>query len=184
MTDNSDTIDLISSEMAKVNKEIVARIPEELFVRDMLPIMAGDEGHSSLEPWVELTGSIFNKAVVVDRNDNELFDVPPIGVSPNFDSDRESRASLYEVMEHHKLLMEVQPLAARNYLDNKLAELISKRPRDFSTLRRVDEILERYGKTPRIPKEFYTRMDQAKAGSDAASTPSITETESDIGDDL
>lgn len=184
MSENAATIELISAEMAKVNRELIARVPEELFIRDMLPIMAGEEGHNSLEPWVELTGTIFNKAVVVDRNDNVLFEVPPIGVSPNFDSDRENRASLYEVMEHHKLLMQVQPLAARNYLDSKLSELISKRPRDFDTLRKVDEILERYGKKPRIPKDFYERLDQGKTGDGAAATTTVTQMESDIGDDL
>lgn len=184
-------INFIHRQLSQIEEELVARIPETIFVEHLLPIIASEPGHESLEPWEHLAGSTFNRIAVVDRADNVLFTVPPLAVSPNFDQNKEARHSLYEAMEHYKLLAALQPRSAAQYLDQKLASVVKPRSRDYEALLQIDNILERYNKPRRIPKEALeriVRLGNTTDDSTTTETTNVTDTQgsdvSDIGDEL
>ena len=56
----------ISKELSRLEEDLVARVPEHLFVQHLLPIIAGDEGCSDMKVWEHFTGSVFNRLHVVD----------------------------------------------------------------------------------------------------------------------
>lgn len=182
-------IHAIHQQLAQLEEELVAQVPEDLFVAHILPIIANDEGHTSLEPWEHLAGSTLNKIAVHDSHHRVLFVVPPLAVSPNFDRNAEARHSLYEAMEHYRLLAAVHPRSAAKYLDDKLSSVIKPRSRDYEALMQIDDILERYGRPRRIPKAFLEAMLKASApdapvDEATADTPVADPNVSDIGDDL
>lgn len=178
-------IHFLRSELDRIEDELIAKIPEYLFVQHILPIIACEPGHTSLEPWVHLAGSTLNRIAVYGADRQVLFVLPPMAVSPRVDQDRESRSSLYEAMEHYKLLSGVQPRAAQKYLDDKLASVIRSDSRDYAALEQIDSILERYGKPRRFPKEVYAALrGEPAAAPSTASTTQDTPDVSDIGDDL
>lgn len=183
--DNSMGIRDIRGMLDQIEADLIARVPEHMFVQHILPIIAAEPGHTSLEPWEHLAGSTFNSMHVIDRSGNVMFTVPPMAVSPRLDQDREARNSLYEIMEHYKLLANVSVIQARAYLDNKLQSLIRLQSRNFETLSQIDDILERYNKERRLPKDFYEKLRRQQAG-ETESAPVTVETvqDGDIGDDL
>ncbi len=177
-------IHLLREQLDRIEDELVAKVPEYLFVQHILPIIACEPGHTSMEPWVHLAGSTMNRIAVYGAERQTLFVVPAMAVSPRFDQNRESRNSLYEAMEHYKLLANVQPRAAQNYLDNKLASVLQASERDYSALEQIDNILERYGKPRRFPKEIYATLRGETTPTITPPGTAVSPGESDIGDDL
>ncbi len=177
----------ISRQLRTIEEELVAVIPEHLFVAHMLPIISREEGHNDLTPWNHLAGSPFNRVKVVDRDNNVLFELPPMAVSPTLDKDRDSRNSVYEMIETYRMHSKISPRNGQAYLDSRLGEFVKDPQFDYSELRLVDDVLERYNKPRRLPRGFYEELDRRRGVPTEVTAsqpePSIPE-EDDIGDDF
>lgn len=173
------TVDIldIRARLDKLEEELIAKVPEHLFINHLLPLIAGDEGHTDLNVWNHLAGSIFNRIAVVDPAGETLFTLPQICSSPITPTERDPRNSVYEIMLGFENRVRVSPVLGRQYLDRALANQIEIPEHDFETLKKIDEILVRYGRKPHLPANF-TRASGASQETDAESDEDV------VGDDL
>lgn len=177
----------INRQLRTIEEELVAVIPEHLFVAHMLPIISREEGHSDLTPWNHLAGSPFNRVKVVDRGNNVLFELPPMAVSPTLDKNRDSRNSVYEMIETYRMHCKISPRNGQAYLDSRLGEYVKDPQFDYAELRLIDDVLERYGKPRRLPRGFYEELDRRRGITvepSAGQTETTVSEEDDIGDDF
>lgn len=161
-----------------LTNDLAAAIPESYFVQHMLPIMAGDAGHTSLEPWIQATGSIFNKAYVYDAHGKRLFDIPAMGRSIDTPTGREPRSSLFEIMAGYEQRLALSPIYAKNYWDNALSTKVIKPEVDLAELEAIDNILERYNRPRRFNKGIAMNAVATTVTQPTLATPD------EIGDDL
>ncbi len=172
----STDIHSIRKQLDVLEEELIARVPEHLFVQHILPIIAFEEGHKSLEPWQVLAGSVFNRMKVIDPSGATLFILPSIAVSPKTSgAERNSMQSLFEVMEGYAMRARVHPNLAIQYLTHELKDKVVTDPVNLAELKKIDEILVRYGKKPHLPQGISTASDKPTASSGFAE---------EVGDDL
>lgn len=171
-------IHAIAKQLEQLTEELVARVPEHLFVQHLLPMIAGDEGHTNLEVWNHLAGSVFNKIAVVAPSGDVLFTLPPLATSPITPKDRESSNALFEIMNGYELRAKLSPIYARNYFENAIQGKMVMEKRDYAQLKAIDEILVRYDRKPHLPPNF----DPTKLT--VTPTAEGNEEEDEVGDDL
>lgn len=147
-------IHAIAKQLDILSEDLIAKVPEHLFIQHLLPIIAWDEGHTDLEVWNHLAGSIFNRIAVVAPSGETLFVLPAIASSPVTPSDRESSSALFEIMNGYELRTKLSPVYAKSYFEQAVDGKIVSKPRNFEQIKALDEILVRYGREPHIPKGY------------------------------
>lgn len=79
--DTSKVINGIFDDLVAVKKNNI--LPEEIFVKDFLPLFYGtiddkDLRYRQIQYWISIAGSPSSEVSVVDNNNNVLFDVPAV----------------------------------------------------------------------------------------------------------
>jgi hypothetical protein len=127
------------------------KISEAQFVRDLLPVLAGEEGTAvDLTFWFHNTGSWFRPIHVVDDKGSELFVVPPffnrkaVGIREQQD-DLDSLASDLDLYERKRQL---DPGVANNFLMESFSRRVVDNTDYEEDLNNMNSILARYGKPP------------------------------------
>ena len=69
-----EAIDAILS----IKDEFINRIPEDIFVKRYLPMLANKSGDTNLSEWIAIAGHVYAEVHVVDAANNILFTVPSI----------------------------------------------------------------------------------------------------------
>lgn len=177
----------IQSMLSQIEQELIANVPEHLFVQFLLPVLAAEPGHNSLEVWNHFAGSPFNRIRVVAANGEELFILPPMAVSIVTPHERDSRRSIFEVITGYEARTKVSPVYAEQYFQNAIQDKIIRPGRDIEGILLVDDILVRYGKPPRLSPELRQQLIMLQNGqTPSPSTPSSTTLPDveDVGDDL
>lgn len=173
----SANIHEIRKQLDALESDLIAKVPEHLFIQHILPLIACDEGHTDLNVWNHLAGSVFNKMAVTDPAGNVLFTLPSIATTPVTPTKRDSRVSLFEIMQGYEARLRVSPVYGKQYFENSIADKIHLQQRDIDTLKHIDEILVKYGRTPHLPKGFGEQTNIAIHSESG-------QTEDDIGDEL
>lgn len=79
------------SELIDQNKEAMRRVPEAIFVRDILPAISGKLGQVDMRWWVDQFGATQRGFLVVDQRDQVLFEHPPMAPTPNVDNSKDAK---------------------------------------------------------------------------------------------
>lgn len=168
----------IRKQLDVLEKDLIAKVPEHMFVAHILPLIAGDEGHNHVGVWTHLAGSIFNPISVVDPDGKELFLLPAIATSVPTPLERDHRQAIIEIMYGFEMRSRVSPVLGVRWLDAALKDKIPVTERDVKTLLFIDELLVRYNRPPRLPPGFGKMQ-----GADQVAPNSQGET-SDLGDEF
>ena len=177
-------------------EELEARVPEHIFRDTVIPILAGENAASAVQVWEHLAGSVFNKIQVTDPAGMTLFTVPALATSPKTSaSERDSKNSLYEVMQGYEMRALVSPVFALRFMEQSLADKINTDARDYEQILYIDELLVRYGKQPRLNPELTKHiriiLDRKRAAAEGREYVAATDSaasgsvdDDDIGNDL
>lgn len=129
----------------------VQKIPESVFINEILPFLCGDTS-SQLTPekWVSIAGSPFSEIDIHDDAGNILFRLPSM-LERNVISHREAsqRGSLANAMITLDQMRNFSPIRAENYLRGEFHQRgISKNAMKIAveTAKRWEAIFARYGK--------------------------------------
>lgn len=79
------------SELIDENKEALRRVPEGIFVRDILPAISGKLGQVDMRWWVDQFGATQRGFLVVDQQNQVLFEHPPMAPSPDVDNSKTAK---------------------------------------------------------------------------------------------
>ena len=127
------------------------KILEAQFIRDLLPVIAGEEGSAvDLTFWFHNTGSWFREIHVVNDKGEDLFVVPPffnrkaVGIREQQD-DLDSLASDLDLYERKRRL---DPGVANNFLMESFSRRVVDNTDYEEDLKNMNSILARYGKPP------------------------------------
>jgi hypothetical protein len=127
---------------------LVRRIPENVFVNVVLPIVLSPEPKKDLRPWIDLAGDPM-LPMDVYNGDQFLFRVPPITGTPKIHQATHPRDSVFEIVATAKQKAEIVPAMGERYLDNRLGDKVEVK--DASPHIAVwREILARYGHLKKV----------------------------------
>jgi hypothetical protein len=174
----------IRKELDRLEEDLIARVPEHLFVEHLLPIIAGDDGHSDMQVWEHLTGSVFNRLHVIDPAGNILFTLPPIAVSPKTSVDRDSKTSMFEIMSGYEARTLLSPIYAKRYMDESIKDKVIRQDRNWKQILLIDDVLIRYGRKPHLPAELRALIEGRAAPKSTTSQTNDTSEFGEVGDDL
>lgn len=136
---------------ALVTEMPVQKIPESVFLKEILPFICGDTS-SQLTPemWVSIAGSPFSELDIHDDAGNVLFRLPAMlerNVVDHKEADR--RGSLASAMVTLGMLRNFSPQSAEKYLRGEFnGRGIARNPNAVAnkTAQRWNDIFARYGK--------------------------------------
>lgn len=124
---------------------------ESLFVRDVLPMLAGDDKQLDMTFWLTKVGSYF-KAIRVMNGDEVLFDVPPLFSSRavHMHYTGEAGDSIYGDMEDAQRKAHIAPAMGINYLAGALNSRLEVEGPEVAMAyaAHINEILVRYKRDP------------------------------------
>lgn len=142
---------------------------EALFVRDILPMLAGDDKELNMNFWLHKVGSYF-KSIRVVKGKEVLFDVPPLfsngAVSMPFAAPDDSLA---EDMVRAELKANVHPGIGEKYLAEALHSRLKLEGPAAAKIfaAHINEILVRYGREPIYDVTGLGKPEDAPAASKA-----------------
>lgn len=131
----------------------VARLPEDIFKKDFLPFFSGEQTfldrESTVALWIGIAGTPQSEVAIIDRENTELFRVPPIADTQHLNVlTRNKGESFSDIAAISALYSNNIPVQGERYLaesiDNKLGTLVGDTA--LSNKQRWDDILVRYGK--------------------------------------
>lgn len=160
------------------------RVPEALFIRDILPVLTGEEGkYVDLRWWGFRFGSPFRGFFIVDDQDNVLFEVPPL-MDKNFKLKpaQGARDTVPEATSRYRNRVYNRPGEARNELNEALQSRLdlSEAGRPMQHMMVLDKIFIHYGKPSIFEqtdlseiREAVGSVKKAEAPATAASTAEV-----------
>ena len=164
----------------QVHRADLPRVPEAIFIRDILPVLTGEEGqHVDMVWWGGRFGNPFLPFLIVNQQNEVVFEVPPF-LDRNFVlNPARERDSLNEDRQRYAERAYNRPAEARAMYEEALRKRI-----DFSTAKRplehmqtLDKIFKHYGK-PSIFEQAEKEEVKALAGEFQPETIPVAETPS------
>lgn len=130
--------------------EALSRVPEAIFVRDVLPVLCGEEGSLvDMKWWGGRFDSPFKGFMIVDSQNNDLFEVPPL-LDRNFKlkPPANTRDSVNEDRAAYKQRVYNRPREAKEQYKEALRRRIDLTPasRPMEHMKMLDKIFIHYGK--------------------------------------
>lgn len=136
--------------LEKAFKNDKAMVPENLFVKYLLPALAIEE-NADLSPWLELAGTYTRDIAVVDTNDHSkiLFELPALVARHGLQKGADN-TNIDGIVGDVRKRAEVSQQAAGQYLGNQLSDLIQVSGNREENIRKWNVMWERYGYTDKI----------------------------------
>jgi hypothetical protein len=168
-------INTIAASLNVIASQDVARLPEDIFSKVFLPLLAGDEElpHKvTVADWISIAGTPYKSVDVFEPGtDKVLFRVPPLfdyqGVNPVRDPADRRQTPIQDVVKLADQYSHLHPMAGVNYLRNVLGQRASIMNTSDKLHKHAvvwNEILTRYGRPPLFAAE------QAAAAAPAQAT--------------
>lgn len=122
LTDLTNTVSVLKADFMAMEEMSMARIPEIIFVRDFLPMFAGEVPYNQdlIAVWYQISGGAFNRVNIVDRKGDVVNTVPPIIDRNVLPTDNKRGESTYSLFVQHESLSQISPMAAQGELSNQL----------------------------------------------------------------
>lgn len=143
-------------DMLKAMKELindgendVARLPEHLFINNLLPVLTDTSGNADLSTWLDIAGHGFRPIDVYDAGTGVvLFRVPSLYTHRPTKKVGDSRHSLAMMAQRASEYSTQHPALAQTFLRQQLTARQIDSQIDWDTLRQWNSILARYGYPP------------------------------------
>ena len=136
-----EAIDIILS----IKDEFVNKIPEDIFVKRYLPMLANKTGDTNLSEWISIAGHVYAEVHVVDTSGNILFTVPSILKRMKTKEHKYANHSVKEIIETSKLHSVNSPIMGERMLEAGLMTTLPEQSESMSDDERWNAILTRYG---------------------------------------
>lgn len=159
----NEHMERMCTQIIKEARAEVFRMPEHQFIRECLPILAGEEGNE-----VDLTFWSFNvghyKPIHVYRGNDFLFEVPPLFHKQRTQLSESDRDSVLEDMISCDNKIDTKPAEARKGIQRALASRMKgDDPQQVAIYaERINAILARYGK-PLLTDKVGVGIDEQRA---------------------
>lgn len=162
------------------------RVPEPLFIRDILPVLTGEQGKFvDFKWWGFRFGSAFKGFLIVDVNDQVLFEVPAL-LDRNFKlvAAKNPRDTVPEAAARYKQRVYDRPGIARRDMHSALAARLdfSEVGRPMKHMQMLDKIFIHYGK-PSIFEQTDNPLIREEAGTAAKESGPAPVAESNLYND-
>lgn len=163
---------LAREEINLENKVGITRVPEPIFVRDILPAISGDLGEVDMRWWVAKFGATTKGFIVTaldEKNQTiELFDFPPMVPSPDIEASRTAKP-VGDVLADYRNRVRQRPGESEDELKASLRNNVKTTGGIESFLfniATVERICRRYGASiiSKAKPEFVTAVEEAVAG--------------------
>lgn len=158
--------------------ESKAAVPESVFVKEYLPLFAGESKNAEVDisKWLDVAGNAYRSVDVI--KDNEvLFTVPPLLKRSPTNVKRRPQDSIYELVDLVQKKTAVHPQIGRSFMNSQLDARISRLSSDPSEVATWNDIFKRYGYEP-INDQIVAETDN-----DGKVTASSSQSASDLFDD-
>jgi hypothetical protein len=133
------------------NAADVARLPEPLFVTQLLPILTDTRGNVDLTIWLEIAGNGFRPIDVFNPLTGEtLFRVPSLYVEQPVDKPVNGRNQITVIMEEANRKSSQHPMIGQTFLRHQLASRGDGHVVDLQRIQAWNDILARYNLPPVI----------------------------------
>lgn len=144
-----------SREQMEAMKQILAfndlnipRIPEQMFVEHLLPVLTNASEKQDLSWWMKIAGSLQTPLDIVDTQDRVLFRVPPLQRRTHLPMDDIPRQTIFEAVHTAKLKNDYIPGHGDRYLTNVLTGRLTMTEFSAQDLADWNAIRVRYGYPP------------------------------------
>jgi len=151
MENSLEAMELLNQEVEKD----AARIPEDVFVDYLLPVLTNRSGKQSLVRWQQVAGHVMRPLDVFDLRTKEvLFRVPPILRRINLSFTNGNAIPIRRLMETAEQKSRVIPALGDKYIQTQLVEKMGHVSASASVVIAWNAILKRYGYPPVINLDF------------------------------
>lgn len=172
----------LSQQLQEWNREIqedIPRLPESLFVQNLLPVLTDTSGNTDLGVWLDIAGNGMRPIDVIDNAGNVLFRVPALFTSVPTKISGGFNGSLSQLGEETRLRMDQHPAVGRTFLNHHLNQVqLGEGPAHEKAVQ-WSRILQRYGYDPIVEVPSDTPA-TASTASPAASAPALSDAQDDF----
>lgn len=167
---------IVEERMLRENKANVRRVPEEIFVRDILPAISGELGEISMRWWVDQFGSATSGFIVAAANQAgvmvDLFEHPPMAPAAGTANQATARP-VGDMMANFRNRQRISPEQSSVELKSQLRSSLTPDEGVIEwiyNISQVERICRRYGKSiiDKSKPEFQKAIEDGVAGLDEA----------------
>lgn len=137
-------------EFNKSVEEDIASVPEEVFVKHLLPILTNRTGSQNLSIWQDIAGHAFRSINVVDKDGNILFNCPALFTSPDKQITGKGQHSAYEVISTAIKKSDVLPALGVQHMKQHFISKLYDVKAPIEKVVAWNRILVHYGHPPLI----------------------------------
>lgn len=128
-----------------IGDEFTNSIPEDIFVKRYLPLLANKTSDTNLTEWINIAGHVYAEVNVVDKENNILFKVPSIFKRLRTKEHKYAHQSVHEIIENSKLHSVNSPQLGEKIMEEGLRTTLPTTPASETDDERWNAILTRYG---------------------------------------
>ena len=133
----------------QLTQDSAARVPENIFVEHLLPVLTNRSGNQNLQRWQEVAGHVMRALDVYDVKTGEtLFRVPPILRSINEEFTGRGARSAFEIVRTAEPKRKIMPAMGDRHIRTHLVERVGHVPANAQDVVTWNEILKRYDYPP------------------------------------
>jgi hypothetical protein len=135
--------------LQEITNDDLARVPEDIFVDYLLPVLTNRTGNQSLARWQQVAGHVMRGIEVCDTQSGEpLFRVPALLRSINGDFTGTGSRSVYEIIRTAENKRRMIPALGDRHIQKHLVENVRHAAPNAKEVIAWNEILKRYGYPP------------------------------------
>lgn len=134
--------------LENLREEMIARLPENIFVNKFLPLFASEAENVDISEWLNVSVNTYLPVDVINTKGEVLYRVPPLTRELPTKLSRRGQDSVYEMMETVAKKSSVNPNLGNNYLDRQLDLRIARLGVTPEEVVIWNDIFTRYGYKP------------------------------------
>lgn len=156
-----------------IGDEFNNSIPEDIFVKRYLPMLANKTGNTPLTEWLNVAGHIYAEVNIIDKDGNIIFKVPSIFKRLKTKEHKYAHQSVHEIIETSKLHSINSPNKGEHMMEEGLKTTLPDPINSTDEDERWNAILARYGyvvnaENPSTPSVEVKKEDKSFDGYDIA----------------
>lgn len=128
-----------------IKDEFINNVPEDIFVKHYLPMLANKDGNTDLTEWLKVAGHVYAEVNIIDNNGNVIFKVPSIFKKFKTKEHKLAQHSVSEIIETSKLHAINSPIKGEMMMQEGLSKTLPDEELSLDDDVRWNNILKRYG---------------------------------------
>lgn len=162
---------LAREEIFQSSESALRRVPEGIFIRDILPAIAGKLGQVDMRWWQAQFGATTRGFIVEDQDKKTLFEFPPLVPSPDLNSSKNAKP-VGDMMANYRNRAQISPDESQHKLKQDLRGTMNSGGMTgfIYNIATVERICRRYGESivAEAKPEFRAVIEQGVEGLDEA----------------